>query len=601
MSTTEATRAEESTGARTMAAVALEAAERYDGVAVSYRDGDERVEVSYPELGRIVREIAKGLIALGIEPGERIAILAQTRPEWTYADFGGLCAGATVVPVYQTNSPDECRHVLADSDARLVFCEDAEQLAKIEEIRGELPALEHVVAFTEASEGTLSLEDLRARGSDVEDERLDERVSAVDADNPYTFVYTSGTTGPPKGCVLTHANCRANMDQVEGVIDFSDSVFYVFLPLAHVLTRVVQMIAIDVGGTLAYWRGDPKLIVEDVAETNPTHLPSVPRIFEKIYTTATGRVEEAGVLKAKIFHSAVATGRKVRALEAKGRTPGPLLRARYALADRLALAKVRALFGNRLRLAITGAAPIDPDILEFFHACGVLVLEGYGMTETSAVASANSPDAFKFGTVGRPVPGCEVRIADDGEVMMHGPNIFRGYWKKDDATAETLSDGWLHSGDLGEIDDDGYLRITGRKKDLIVTSSGKNITPSNIENALKQSRWISQAVVSGDRRSYLVALLTLDADEAGKLGEKVGASDDVAELAENDSARAEIQSVVDDVNKRFARIEQVKRFAILERDLSQEEGELTPTMKVKRNVVYERHKDVIEGLYEDRG
>jgi long-chain acyl-CoA synthetase len=601
MSTTEATPVEEGTGAHTMAAVALRAAERYTGTAVSYRDGDERVEVSYPELGTIVREIAKGLIALGIEPGERIAILAQTRPEWTYADFGGLCAGATVVPVYQTNSPDECRHVLADSDARLVFCEDAEQLAKVAAIRDELPALEHVVAFAEADDGAIPLDDLRARGREIDDDRLDERVNGVDPDEPYTFVYTSGTTGPPKGCVLTHGNCRANMDQVEGVIDFSDSVFYVFLPLAHVLTRVVQMVAIDVGGTLAYWRGDPKLIVEDVAETNPTHLPSVPRIFEKIYTTATSRVDEAGGLKAAIFHRAVQTGRRVRALEAQGRRPGPVLRARYALADRLALAKVRALFGNRLRLAITGAAPIDPEILEFFHACGVLVLEGYGMTETSAVASANTPAAFRFGTVGRPVPGCEVQIAEDGEVMMRGPNIFRGYWKNDEATAETLSDGWLHSGDLGELDDDGYLRITGRKKDLIVTSSGKNITPSNIENALKQSRWVSQAVVSGDRRSYLVALLTLDPDEAAKLGEKVGSSGDVAALAEDGGARAEIQSAVDEVNQRFARIEQVKRFAILDRDLSQEEGELTPTMKVKRNVVYERHRELIDGLYEDRG
>jgi long-chain acyl-CoA synthetase len=583
-----------------MAGVALSAAERYDGVAVSYRDGDERVEVSYRELGTIVREIAKGLIALGVEPGERVAILSQTRPEWTYADFGGLCAGATVVPVYQTNSPDECRHVLADSDARLVFCEDGEQLEKIAAIRNELPALEHVVAFTEADRGdAISLEDLRAQGREVEDDRLDERVAGVDPEDPYTFVYTSGTTGPPKGCVLTHGNCRANMDQVEGVIDFSESVFYVFLPLAHVLTRVVQMVAIDVGGTLAYWRGDPKLIVEDVAETNPTHLPSVPRIFEKIYTTATGRVDEAGGLKAAIFHRAVATGRKVRAVEAQGRTPGPLLRARHALADRLALAKVRALFGTRLRLAITGAAPIEPEILEFFHACGVLVLEGYGMTETSAVASANTPDAFKFGTVGRPVPDCEVRIADDGEVMMRGPNIFRGYWKKEEATAEALSDGWLHSGDLGELDDEGYLRITGRKKDLIVTSSGKNITPSNIENALKQSRWVSQAVVSGDRRSYLVALITLDPDEASTLAEKVGAEGDVAELAEDEKVRAEIQSILDEVNRRFARIEQVKRFAILDRDLSQEEGELTPTMKVKRNVVYERHQDLIEGLYED--
>ncbi len=602
MSATEAPQAGSRTGAGTMAALALRAAERYSGVAVTYRDGDDRIEVSYPELGTIVREIGRGLLALGVEAGDRVAILSQTRPEWTYADFGGLCAGATVVPVYQTNSPDECHHVLEDSGARLVFCEDGEQLAKVAEIRERLPALEHVVAFAGAADGAISLDELRARGRDVAEDRLDERVAAVSADDPYTFVYTSGTTGPPKGCVLTHGNCRANADQVQEAIDFSgDPVFYVFLPLAHVFTRIVQMVAVDVGGTLAYWRGDPKLIVEDVAETNPTHLPSVPRIFEKIYTAATGRVQEAGGLKAAIFDRAVATGRRVSALEQEGRRPGPVLRTRHALADRLALAKVRSLFGTRLRLAITGAAPIAPEILEFFHACGVLVLEGYGMTETSAVATANRPDAFRFGTVGRPIPRCEVRIADDGEVLMRGPNIFRGYWRDDEATAEALQDGWLHSGDLGEIDDDGYLRITGRKKDLIVTSSGKNITPSNIENALKQSRWVSQAVISGDRRSYLVALLTLDPDEAPKLAEKVGAEPDVAKLAASDAARAELQSVIDAVNSRFARIEQVKRFAVLDRDLSQEEGELTPTLKVKRGVVYEHHKELIDGLYEDRG
>jgi long-chain acyl-CoA synthetase len=599
MATIETPKTDRSTAAETMAGMLLRAAERYQGTAVSYKEGGTWHEVSYPELGTIVRELAAGLIALGIEPGDRVAILSQTRPEWTYADFAGLCAGATVVPVYQTNSPEECHYVLDHSKATLVFCEDSEQLAKVEEIRDRLPSLRHVVAFSGEGTGAISLAELRARGRDLPEKRLAERVEGISPEDPYTIVYTSGTTGPPKGCVLTHANCRANVDQIEAVIDFSDDpTFYVFLPLAHVLTRVVQMLAVDVGGTLAYWQRDPTKIVEDVGEVNPTHLPSVPRIFEKIYTTATGRVEEEGGLKARIFWRAVATGRRVRALEAEGRRPGPALRAQHALADRLALGKVRSLFGNRMRLSLSGAAPIDPEILEFFHACGVHVLEGYGMTETSAVAAVNTLDAFKFGTVGRPLPGCEIRIAGDGEVLMRGPNIFPGYYRNEEATAEALVDGWLHSGDLGSIDDDGYLRITGRKKDLIITSSGKNITPSNIENSLKQSRWVSQAVVAGDRRSYLVALLTLDPDEAPKLGEKVGGGGRPADLAEDEGARAEIQRVVDDVNRRFARIEQVKRFAILDRDLSQEEGELTPTMKVKRNVVYERHASLFDSLYD---
>jgi long-chain acyl-CoA synthetase len=578
-----------------MAAMVLQAADSYAGTAMTYHAGSGWEEVSYPQLGTAVREIAKGLIATGIEPGDRVAILAQTRPEWTYADFGGLCAAATVVPVYQTNSPDECHYVLEHSDARLVFCEDQEQLAKIEQIRDRLPLLEHVVAFEGEGAGSISLEDLRARGRELADEQLDERVASISPDDTYTFVYTSGTTGPPKGCVLTHGNCRANVDQVQEAIDFgNDPVFYVFLPLAHVLTRVVQMLAIDVGATLAYWQGDMKKVIEDVAATNPTHLPSVPRIFEKIYTTASS----AEGLKGQILERAVATGRRVREAEGRGEEPGAVLKVQYAVADKLALSKVRALFGTRMRLAISGAAPIDPEILRFFHAAGVKVLEGYGMTETSAVASVNSPEAFRFGTVGRPVPRCDVRIAEDGEVLMRGPNIFQGYYKNDQATAEALVDGWLHSGDLGEIDAEGYLTITGRKKDLIITSSGKNVTPSNIENSLKQSRWLSQAVVAGDRRSYLVALLTLDADEAPKLAERVGTDADPAELAKHPGARAEIQQIVDEVNSKFARIEQIKKFAILERDLSQEEGELTPTMKVKRNVVYERHSAVFDGLYD---
>ena len=597
MSTTATPRTAHTTGAETMASMVLRAAERYEGTAITWREGERWEKASYPELGVIVREIAKGLIALGVEPGERVAILSQTRPEWTYADFGGLCAGATVVPVYQTNSPEECEYVLEHSDARLVFCEDSEQLEKIERIRERLPELRHVVAFTGDGAGAISLDDVRAAGREVPDEWLDERVAGVSPEDPYTFVYTSGTTGPPKGCVLTHANCRANTDQIEEVIDLSgDPVFYVFLPLAHVLTREVQMVALDAGATLAYWRRDPARIIDDVAEVGPTHLPSVPRIFEKIYTKATS----AEGVRAQILKRAVATGRRVRRLEGEGRAPGPPLRARYALADRLALSKVRALFGERMRLAISGAAPIDPAILEFFHACGVHVLEGYGMTETSAVAAVNTLDHFRFGTVGRPLPRCEVRVADDGEVLMRGPNVFRGYHKNDEATSETLVDGWLHSGDLGELDEDGYLSIIGRKKDLIITSSGKNVTPSNIENSLKQSRWISQAVVAGDKRSYLVALLTLDPDELPALAEKVGAgAAPPADLAAHDGVRAELDAVVEEVNRRFARIEQVKRFAILERDLSQADGELTPTMKVKRNAVYERHAELFNRLYED--
>jgi long-chain acyl-CoA synthetase len=376
-------------------------------------------------------------------------------------------------------------------------------------------------------------------------------------------------------------------------------VAYVFLPLAHAFTRVVQLIAIASGVELAYWRRDPKLIVQDVAIIAPTHLPSVPRIFEKVHAAATAKVQEAGGVKLRLFEWAVAVGRAVSARKQAGGRPGRLLAAQHAIADALVLGRVRALFGGRLKLAITGAAPIDDEIVEFFYAAGVPVLEGYGMTETASVATLNTVSEYKFGTVGRPLPGCDVRIADDGEVLMRGPNIFAGYHHDAESTRAVLRDGWLHSGDLGELDHDGYLRITGRTKDLIITSSGKNISPANIESALAQSRWISHAVVFGDRRPYLTALLTLDPDEAAALAAKVGADGaDLAALADDPAVRAELQAAVDATNRRFARIEQVKRFAVLDRDLSQEEEELTPTLKIKRNVVYERHGDVFAGLYD---
>ena len=557
---------------------------------------------SYPQLGAGVRAIAKGLIALGVQPGDRVAILSNTRAEWTLADFGAMCAGAVVVPVYQTNSPDECEYVLDHSGAMALFCEDDGQLEKLAEIRDALPNLEHVFRFEGEGDDAMTLDALRDAGADVSDADLDARVAAIGADDVATIVYTSGTTGPPKGCMLTHGNLRADIDGVLPRVGFAagDDVVYVFLPLAHVLTRIVQFVAVDAGAEMAYWRRDPKKIVEDVGLIKPTHLPSVPRIFEKIHTAATAKADAAGGAKAKIFHWAVGVGRAVRKREDYGGRPPLALKVQYALADKLVLHKIRDLFGGRMKLALSGAAPIDTEILEFFRAAGIWVLEGYGMTETCAVEALNTIDEHRFGTVGRPLPGvCEVKIADDGEVLMRGANIFKGYYNNEEATRETLTaDGWLHSGDLGELDEDGYLSITGRKKDLIITSSGKNISPSNLENALTLCRWISHAIVFGDRRPYLTALLTIDPDEAGALAEKVGAkSKDPADLAKDPAVRKELQSAVDETNRKFARIEQVKKFTILERDLSQEDEELTPTLKVKRNVVYDRYKDEFTALY----
>jgi long-chain acyl-CoA synthetase len=588
-----------STGAETLAAMVLRAAERHgDATALRSKRGGEWHDVSYRELGESARAIARGLIGLGIEPGDRVAILASTRPEWTLVDCGAMCAGAVVVPIYQTNSPEECRYVLEHSGAKAVICEDVEQLDKISRIQDDCPALEHVVAFDGAHGRAPSLDGLRAGGLPVDEDAPDRIAAATRPTDIATVVYTSGTTGPPKGCVLTHANWMATLRMYESRLDVEDELtIFLFLPLAHVLARITQMVALDAGGTLAFWQGDTKQVLEDIATTRPTYLPTVPRVLEKIHAKALGSVEEGGRAKRAIFGWALATGGKVRGRERAGHAVGPLLRAQHALADRLVLSKVRDLFGGNLHQALTGAAPIGREVLDFFDACGVLVLEGYGMTESTAAATLNIPDGFRFGTVGRPLPGTEVAIADDGEILIRGPHVFDGYWRNTEATSDTIVDGWLATGDLGRVDADGFLSISGRKKDLIITSSGKNITPVNIETALRETRWISQAVVYGDRRSYLVAIVSLDDDGARELAEHLGIEYDRDAMTRDPRVLAEIQSAVDEVNARFARIEQVKKFALLDHDLSQEEGELTPTMKVKRAKVYERYADVFDRLY----
>jgi len=413
-----------------------------------------------------------------------------------------------------------------------------------------------------------------------------------------TFIYTSGTTGPPKGCVITHGNYRAMLDMVNqtSVIEPED-VTYLYLPLAHSFALLIQLGSFDLGATIAYWERDPLKIMPNLAELSPTYFPSVPRVFEKIYTTATSAMEKEGGLKKAIFEWAIRVGGKMRDAERSGRKPGFPLRKQYEFADKKVLSKIRGLFGGKLRLAVSGAAPINPDILRFFDAAGVLVLEGWGMTETSTAATISTPDDFKIGTIGKPFPGCEVRIAEDGEILVKGPNVFQGYYKNEEATRETIVDGWLHTGDLGEIDPDGFIRITGRKKDIIITAGGKNITPANLENEIKQHPLVSQCVVVGDRRPYLVALVTLDPEEAAAYAKEHGLSEDPARLAGNGDLRAAIEAHLAKVNEKFARVEQVKKIAILPHDLSQENGELTPTLKVKRAVVADKHQDEIEKLY----
>jgi len=585
-------------GNRTIARAAANAAERYpDRVSVRYQQDGEWRELSFAEVAEIVDEIALGLVGLGIELGDRVGLLANTRPEWTFSSLAISRAGAVVVPVYPTNSPEECEWVLGDSDSRIVICEDAGQAAKIEQVRSGLDKLEHVLLIDPSGDGNSpgSIEQLRERARGGDRSELDRRCATVSPGDPYTIIYTSGTTGPPKGVVLSHANC-ATLGVMVMEIGFitRDDLSYLYLPLAHSFALTVQLASFDVGSGIVYWGGDPLQIIAELMQTSPTYFPSVPRIFEKLYALALSMAESAEQLR-----GAVEVGMRVRGLRARGEDVPEELSAAYDRAEEALYGKVRALFGGRLEKAVTGAAPISSEILEFFHACGVPVLEGWGMTETVALGTVNRLESFKLGTVGLSLPGIELKIADDGEILIKGPNVFREYWRNPEATRESFTeDGWLRTGDLGSIDEDGFLSITGRKKDIIITAGGKNLAPANIENDLKQSRWISQAVMHGDRRPYPVALITLDPEEIGPWAREHDLPEDMSELVQRKEVRELIQDVLDAANAKYARVEQIKKFALLDHDLTQEAGELTPTLKLKRNVVNDRYADVFEDLYD---
>jgi long-chain acyl-CoA synthetase len=586
--------AEASTGSRTMADLVRLAGRKHgDRPAIKHKVGDEWVDVDFKGLAEKVQHVALGLVDLGIQPGDKVSILANTRPEWTYACFGVLGAGATVVSIYQTNSPEECLYVLDHSESRAVFVEDGEQLAKVREVESELPNLELIIVMEPDGDigDAVSMEDLCARGKRRPESDYEERLAAIGDDDMCLYIYTSGTTGPPKGCLLTHGNYRRVTDMVEEDGIFREGeVIYLFLPLAHAFALLIQFVAFDVGSSIAYWEKDPQKIITNLMEVRPTYFPSVPRIFEKIYTLANSAGDPEEIKKA------TEVGFKVRQLQETGDEVPSELQAAFDEAEEKLFQNVRNLFGGRIRQCVTGAAPISSEILEFFYACGVPVMEGYGMTETSTVASSNRPEAFRFGSVGKPLHGVEAKIADDGELLLRGPNIFKGYFKNEEATREALADGWLHTGDLGSIDDDGFIYITGRKKDIIITAGGKNITPANLENSLKQNRWISQAVVVGDRRPYLIALITLDPEEVPGFAQQHGLEPDA--VADSEEMRIEVQKAVDEANSHVGRVEQIKKFKILPEDLSQQTGELTPTLKVKRNVVNEKFAGEIEALYE---
>ncbi len=589
------------TGSQTIADLIPGAAAAHgSNTAIRYKRDGAWQDVSYTQLAEVVQEIGLGLIDLGLEAGERICILGNTRPEWSYADMGATSAGLTVVPIYQTNSPEECLWVISDSSACAIVCEDAEQLEKIAAIRDQVPNLRTIIVVDPPEEGSIAggpsdavralnaiaLEQVRERGRSHSAEELDARRAAVKPEDPFTFIYTSGTTGPPKGCVLTHGNYRAIIDMIGEAGEIQgDEVIYLYLPLAHSFALLIQLAVFDLGGTLAYFGGDTKQIIGELQEVKPTYLPSVPRVFEKIYTLAQAAIQSKPPEEQEQAKAAIALGVKVRDMINRGEDVPQELRTPFEQADEELYKNVRAIFGGNVRHATSGAAPIAKEILEFFWACGVPVLEGYGMTETATAATTSTVENHRFGTVGRALPGVELKIAEDGEILVKGPNIFAGYHNNADAS-------------FGAVED-GYLSITGRKKDIIITAGGKNLTPANIENDLKQCRWISQAVMHGDQRPYPVVLITLDEEEMPQLAAQVGLPEgcDVATAASADAVRELIQAEIDRANTKYAQVEQVKKFTILDHDLSQATGELTPTLKVKRNVVNEKYAHLFDALY----
>ncbi|MDP9491453.1 MAG: long-chain fatty acid--CoA ligase [Actinomycetota bacterium] len=569
---------ERATRTKTIASLWGRAKDRSGTAYLTEKDGSWE-ETSWPDAADAVDEIANGLLALGVRKGDALGILGRTKLEWVLFDWALASIGAIGVGIYPSLPPKDCAYVLDHSDSVGVLVENDEQRAKIDAERDSLPKLQHVLAFDE-------LDALRARGREFaadNPDALEESRSAVGEDDLFTYIYTSGTTGPPKGCMIKHRNYYSMVAAVDDVPKFigTDDLILLYLPLAHNFGRCLHLLAGYVGCTLAFCP-DPTQVGEFAVQVKPTVLPSVPRVFEKVHTAVQTSFDEATGLKRRLIDWALRVGKRVSELEQAGKPVPAGLAAQHRIADRLVYSKVKAKLGGRLRLPISGGAPLAKEIAEFFHTIDILICEGYGQTECTTASNVNMPmpAGFRFGTVGPAIPGIEVRTADDGEVLVRGPNLFAGYYKDEAATREVMDEeGWLHTGDVGSIDD-GFLTITDRKKDIIVTAGGKNVSPQNIENELKASKYVSQALVIGDRRPFLTALITLD--EAAR-----GLSD----------AQSLIQEVVDEVNRDKASFEQVKRFAIPPRDFTAEDDEVTPTLKLKRKVVGEHFADEIEALY----
>ncbi|PYN74000.1 MAG: long-chain fatty acid--CoA ligase [Candidatus Rokuibacteriota bacterium] len=579
-----------------------------DRPAQQFKHGADWKTITWREVGDVVREVALGLLALGRGKGDAVALLSASRAEWVQSDFAIFSAGCVTVPVYPTYPPDLIAYVVNDSGARTIIVEDPVQLAKVLEARDRMPALEQIVVITgydaaQPPKMVMTWETLRRLGRDsvnAHQPTLAERVASTSSTDLATIVYTSGTTGPPKGVMQTHGNHVAAVNASKQATPVEEGwVHLLFLPLAHSFARLESFLGVAHGLTTAFAENLDK-VGENLKETRPHFICSVPRVFEKVYAKILAGVEAGSPAKKKIFNWAVSVGRDVSRHQQRGQ-PVPMgLELKRKVADKLVFAKLHAALGGRLQWAVSGGAPLARDIAEFFHAAGILLLEGYGLTETCPALTFNRPGRFKFGSVGQALPGVELKIADDGEILARGPNIAtKGYFKQAEATREVFEpDGWFHTGDIGTLDGDRFLFITDRKKDLIVTAGGMNIAPQNIENLLKADPFISQVMVYGDRRPYPVALITVNPEELSKFAQEQGILvNEAAVIVKHPKLVERIGRTIEEKNTQLQSYAKIKRFTVLPIDFTLDGGELTPTLKVKRKVVSQKYKDAIEELY----
>jgi long-chain acyl-CoA synthetase len=564
-----------------------------DSVAFSIREHGTWSDITAAQFLAQVRAVAKGLVAAGLEAGDRVALLSKTRYEWTLVDYAVWFAGGVTVPVYETSSAEQVEWILADSAARAVVVETALHHSVVERARKEAPTVEHVWCLDDGA-GT-ELTDL---GDDVSDEMLESRRLAVTPSSHATVIYTSGTTGRPKGCTLSHGNFMFEVgvavEELDELFRAEDGSTLLFLPLAHVFARVIQVAAVRVRIRLGH-SADVRHLVADLEGFRPTFILAVPRVFEKVFNTASQNAAADG--RSRAFDKAVETAISYsRALD-DGR-PGMLLRVRHAVFDRLVYSRLRAALGGRCAYAVSGGAPLGERLGHFYRGIGVTVLEGYGLTETTAAVTVNRPDAIKVGTVGRPLGGTAVRVADDGELEVTGGQICEGYWRNPEATAEVLTaDGWLRTGDLAEIDDEGFVRITGRKKEILVTAGGKNVAPSTLEDRIRAHLLVDQCMVVGDGRPFIAALVTLDTDAVSLWAKNHGKPGAVQDLVEDEDLRAEIQAAVDDANKAVSQAESIRKFVVLPDAWTEEGGQLTPSLKLRRTVVMHESRHAVDELY----